>query len=455
MIFTIFGATGDLTTKKLIPALYKLYEDDQMPNHFLVNMIGRQTHEEDLFIQRIWEQIEGNFPNWNHFKSHLRYIKMDFTEHYAYEAFAEHMRTIEDYDSQERVYYLATAPRFFPVIANALVVNALVVKGNMRDKIIFEKPFGENLETAKAYNQLLLGLIEESQIYRIDHYLGKEMLQNVLMVRFANKIFESIWNRDNIEHVTIYAFEQETVKQRGGYYDRSGALRDMVQNHLFQTLALVAMDPPNGLNDRLIKDEKVKVLEKLEFSSPIIFGQYKGYLSEKGIPSDSKTETFVGLKMFINTQRWSRTPFYLVTGKKMKHKRAAVVITFKESNCFFESGQPEKNTLTIEIAPREGLALTFNGKAPGLQSYVMPMKMDYCHLCNVIGNTPEAYEKLILDVIHDDASLFTRWDEIESSWKTIDQLEQLKDYEPLYIYENEAEMLEKLKSEWGQFLTYL
>ncbi|MBF4692955.1 glucose-6-phosphate dehydrogenase [Fusibacter ferrireducens] len=455
MIFTIFGATGDLTTKKLMPALYKLHEDDQMPTHFLVNLIGRQIYEEEAFIEHIRAQIEGNYPNWDEFKTHLRYIQMDFTDPDAYVAFAEHMMSVAGYESQERIYYLATAPRFFPMIASALVGNGLVVKGNMRDKIIFEKPFGENLETAKSYNQLLLGLIEESQIYRIDHYLGKEMLQNVLMVRFANKIFESIWDSENIEHITIYAFEKETVKQRGGYYDRSGALRDMVQNHLFQTLALVAMDSPNGLNDRLIKDEKVKVLEKLEFSSPMIFGQYKGYLSEKGIPSDSKTETFVGLKMFVNSRRWSRTPFYLVTGKKMKDKRAAVVITFKESNCFFESGQPAKNTLTIEIAPREGLALTFNGKAPGLQSYVMPMKMDYCHLCNVVGNTPEAYEKLILDVIHDDASLFTRWDEIESSWKIIDQLEQLKTYEPLYQYEDESEMLAKLKSEWGDFLTYL
>lgn len=455
MIFTIFGATGDLTTKKLIPALYVLFSDDQLPSHFIVNLIGRQPYENDLFIEHIKGQIEGDFPEWDAFKTHLKYIKMDFTDEEAYGDFQSYMKSINVNSAQERIYYLATAPRFFPIIAKVLVENNLVVRSNMRDKIIFEKPFGENLETAKSYNHLLLGLIEESQIYRIDHYLGKEMLQNVLMVRFANKIFESIWNHHNIEHITIYAFETETVKQRGGYYDRSGALRDMVQNHLFQTLALVAMDQPNGLNDRLIKDEKVKVLENLEFSSPMIYGQYDGYLSEKGIPSDSKTETFVALKMSVNTQRWANTPFYLVTGKKMNSKRAAIVITFKNSNFFFESGQPEKNTLTIEIAPREGIALTFNGKAPGLQSYVMPMKMDYCHLCNVMGNTPEAYEKLILDVIHDDASLFTRWDEIESSWKVIDQLEQLKKYERLHIYKDESEIIERLKSEWGQFLTYL
>lgn len=452
MLFTIFGATGDLTTKKLIPALYALFDAEELPIHFTIKLIGRQAYDTDEFVAHIRAQISGDYPNWDVFKQKLSYVKMDFTDAAEYAGFAQ---LIGEESPQERIFYLATAPRFFPVIAKALVDNQLVIGGNMRDKIIFEKPFGEDLKSAMSYNKMLLELIEESQIYRIDHYLGKEMLQNILMVRFANKIFESIWNRENIEHITVYAFEAETVKQRGGYYDSSGALRDMVQNHLFQTMALVAMDAPMGLNDRLIKDEKVKVLDKLSFSDPIVFGQYKGYLNEKGIPEDSKTETFAALKLFVNTQRWNGMPFYLITGKKMKQKKAAVVITFKDSNFFFESGQPAKNTLTIEIAPREGLVLKFNGKAPGLQSYIMPMQMDYCHLCNVIGNTPEAYEKLILDVIHDDSSLFTRWDEIEASWKLIDQLEQIKKFEPLHAYENETEILEIVKAHWGDFMTYL
>jgi glucose-6-phosphate 1-dehydrogenase len=297
---------------------------------------------------------------------------------------------------------------------------------------------------------MLLQSIDESQIYRIDHYLGKEMLQNILMVRFANKIFENIWNHENIDHIKIVAYESESVKQRGGYYDQSGALKDMVQNHLFQTLALVAMDAPTGLNDRLIKDEKVKVIQRIEMSDEILFGQYAGYLDEKGIPADSTTETFAALKLYINTSRWQHTPFYLITGKKMDEKLFRIVITFKDSMFFFEKGQPQKNQLVIEVYPREGIEIHFNGKAPGLQAYAMPMKLDYCHLCNTIGNTPEAYEKLILDVVHDDAALFTRWDEIEASWEIIDALEMMKKFEPLMIYENQAAAIEKLRTIWKE-----
>ena len=274
------------------------------------------------------------------------------------------------------------------------------------------------------------------------------MLQNILTVRFANKIFESIWNHENIESVKIVAMESETVKQRGGYYDQSGALKDMVQNHLFQTLALIAMDSPMGLSDTLIKNEKVKVFESIQISDEVIFGQYEGYLDEKDIPDDSKTETFVALKAYVNSQRWRNTPFYLMTGKKMSEKLAEIVVTFKDSNCFFEKGRPEKNKLTIEIFPREGIILQFNGKAPGLQAYTMPMKLDYCHMCNVIGNSAEAYEKLILDVIHDDASLFTRWDEIENSWRIIDSMSMMKQFEPLIIYKNEEEIMKIVHEKW-------
>jgi glucose-6-phosphate 1-dehydrogenase len=348
----------------------------------------------------------------------------------------------------DKIYYLATAPHYFPIIARALIANRLIQRGDMRSKIVFEKPFGEDLETAKAYNKLLLESIDESQVYRIDHYLGKEMLQNILTVRFANKIFESIWNHENIDHIKIIALESETVKQRGGYYDRSGALKDMVQNHLFQTLALVAMDSPMGLSDALIKNEKVKVLENIQISDEVIFGQYDGYLSEKDIPDDSKTETFVAIKAYINSQRWRNTPFYLMTGKKLSKKIAEIIVTFKDANCFFEKGQPVKNILKIEIFPREGIILQFNGKAPGLQAYTMPMKLDYCHMCNIIGNSPEAYEKLILDVIHDDASLFTRWDEIESAWRIIDSMSNIKRFEPLYIYKTEEELMKVVSEKW-------
>ncbi len=448
MLFTIFGATGDLTTKKLIPALYKLYEDEQIPEPFTIVCIGRRHYETDLFVEEVREKIEGEYPHWEEFKKNVHYLTMDFSVEANFEAFKTYVDGLNLSVGGQRIYYLATAPHYFPIIARALIVNKMIIRGDMRSKIVFEKPFGEDLETAKAYNRLLLESIEESQVYRIDHYLGKEMLQNILTVRFANKIFESIWNYENIESVKIIALESETVKQRGGYYDRSGALKDMVQNHLFQTLALVAMDSPMGLSDTLIKNQKVEVLESLQISDDIIFGQYEGYLQEKGIPADSKTETFVAIKAYVNTQRWRNTPFYLMTGKKMAHKLAEIVVTFKDANCFFEKGQPEKNTLTIEIFPREGIVLKFNGKAPGLQAYTMPMRLDYCHMCNIVGNSAEAYEKLILDVIHDDSSLFTRWDEIESSWKVVDSINRMKSFEPLFVYNSESEIMQVVENKW-------
>ncbi|MDK2867734.1 MAG: glucose-6-phosphate 1-dehydrogenase [Clostridiales bacterium] len=450
MIFTIFGATGDLTTKKLIPALYNLYIESQLPDEFTVLGIGRRDYDDAAFIAEIEAGMQTDYAEWHTFKAHIQYYRMDFSDVNTFASFSAMLKTHYAGQLRDKIFYLATAPRFFPIIAEGLIQNQIVVRGDLRSKIVFEKPFGEDLASAKAYNRMLLQSIDESQVYRIDHYLGKEMLQNILIVRFANKIFENIWNFKHIDHIKIIAYESETVKQRGGYYDQSGALKDMVQNHLFQTLALVAMDSPTGLNDRLIKDEKVKVLQRIEMSDDILFGQYAGYLNEKGIPSDSKTETFAALKLYINTSRWQHTPFYLITGKKMDEKLFRIVITFKDSTFFFEKGQPEKNQLVIEVYPREGIEILFNGKAPGLQAYAMPMKLDYCHLCNTIGNTPEAYEKLILDVIHDDASLFTRWDEIEASWEIIDALEMIKQFEPLEIYENQAAILAKLGTLWKE-----
>ncbi len=448
MLFTIFGATGDLTTKKLIPALYRLYEEDQLPEPFKIMCVGRRSYETDAFVQEVRAKVDGAYPDWEAFSQNIHYYTMDFSDPEAFAGYGEEISGLNLPKHGDRIYYLATAPHYFPIIAKALIDHRLLVKGDMRSKIVFEKPFGEDLDSAKAYNRLLLESIEESQVYRIDHYLGKEMLQNILTVRFANKIFESIWDHENIESVKILALESETVKQRGGYYDRSGALKDMVQNHLFQTLALIAMDSPMGLNDTLIKNEKVKVFEHLHVADEVIFGQYEGYLNEKDIPLDSRTETFVGLKVFVNSQRWRNTPFYLVTGKKMSKKLAEIVVTFKNASCFFEKGQPEKNSLKIEIYPREGIILQFNGKAPGLQAYTMPMKLDYCHMCNVVGNSAEAYEKLILDVIHDDSSLFTRWDEIEGSWKIIDGISRLKRFEPLYIYSKEEEIMKIVEDRW-------
>ena len=450
MLFTIFGATGDLTTKKLVPALYNLFIDGQLPETFVLLSIGRRDYTTQAFIEKIEGELVDDYTQWSAFKTHIHYYQMDFSTPDSFQSFSKFIA--EHYLShvKERIFYLATAPRYFPIIAEGLINEKIVKRGDVRSKIIFEKPFGEDLASAKAYNRLLLQSIDESQIYRIDHYLGKEMLQNILTVRFANRFFEKIWSYEDVESVVITAYESESVKNRGGYYDKSGALKDMVQNHLFQTLALVAMDPPAGLNDRLVKDEKVKALRSIEVSDAIMFGQYEGYLDAAGIPDDSRTETFVALKLFVNSQRWRHTPFYLVTGKKMKEKHMKIMLTLKDSPYFFERGRPKKNTLIIEVYPKEGIEMQFNGKAPGIHAYAMPMKLDYCHLCNTLGNTPEAYEKLISDAIHDDASLFTRWDEIEAAWEVIDRIGVMRDVTPLYRYKSQDDILTQVKTLWPE-----
>jgi len=450
MLFTIFGATGDLTTKKLIPALYNLFMDGQLPETAVILSIGRRDYTRETFIDKIESELVGDYLQWSDFKTHIHYYQMDFSTPLTFQSFSKFIEAHYLSRVKERIFYLATAPHYFPVIAEGLINEGIVKRGDTRSKIIFEKPFGEDLASAKAYNRLLLQSIDESQVYRIDHYLGKEMLQNILTVRFANRFFEKIWSCEDVESVVITAYEEESVKNRGGYYDKSGALKDMVQNHLFQTLALVAMDPPEGLSDCLVKDEKVKALKSIKVSDAIMFGQYEGYLEELGIPEDSKTETFVALKLFINSQRWRNTPFYLVTGKKLKEKHMKIMLTLKDTPYFFERGRPKKNTLVIEVYPKEGIEMQFNGKAPGIHAYTMPMKLDYCHLCNTIGNTPEAYEKLISDAIHADASLFTRWDEIEAAWEVIDRIGAMKTGTPLYIYKSQEDIHREVKALWPE-----
>lgn len=452
MLFTLFGATGDLTTKKLIPALYRLYEEEALPENFVVTCVGRRPYTTEAFVAHLKSKMKGTFDKWDAFESHLFYHAMDMEDADAYEGLKHHMASFSSWKHANRIFYLATAPHYFPIVAKSLVRCGLLSKGEMREKIVFEKPFGADLETAKAYNKMLQEEISESQIYRIDHYLGKEMLQNILTVRFANRIFENIWSSEHIDYIKIYALEEEGVKERGGYYDGAGALKDMIQNHLFQTLALVAMDAPNGLNDEWIKDSKVDVMSRLKIDKAIVRGQYKGYLDEKGIPENSQTETFVGLKAYVETERWEGMPFYLVTGKRMEKKQAGVEIVFKGTDCFFEKGQIERNRLTIEIYPREGLVLQFNGKAPGLQDFIMPMKLDYCHNCHIMGNSPEAYEKLLLDCLNDDRALFTRWDEVEYAWEVVESMGDLMEKAPLVIYENGKEILERVNESWEELI---
>ena len=299
---------------------------------------------------------------------------------------------------------------------------------------------------------------DESQIYRIDHYLGKEMIRNILVVRFANRVFEDIWNNKGIESVKIIVKETEGILSRGEYYDAAGALRDMVQSHMMQMISLIAMEPPMNFDTDELRDEKVKVIDKLSCCpidlNNLIIGQYKGYLQEKNVKQDSNTETFVFIKAKIDNERWSGVPFYLITGKKLDEKKSEIVITFKDNSSAYKKWKPGsimKNQLIIRVAPNDGISFQINTKLPGLQMDVAPTVMDYCHSCQAIGNLPEAYERLILDMIEGNTIQFTRWDEIESSWKFIDDIKTKSNLEQksLMVYETYQELAKIIEKEYG------
>ncbi|MGD9639622.1 MAG: glucose-6-phosphate dehydrogenase, partial [Alphaproteobacteria bacterium] len=317
----------------------------------------------------------------------------------------------------------------------------LIEKGDEFARIVFEKPFGEDLKTAKAINEELWSYFTENQIYRIDHYLGKEMIQNVLVVRFANIIFEQAWDNSTIESIVILAKEKEGILNRGNYYDKVGALKDMVQSHLMQMVALITMEKPQEFTSQAIKDEKVKVIKKLRINQEnILLGQYQNYLKVKNVNESSTTETFVYAKVCIDNERWKGVPIHLITGKMLDEKRSEIIINFKHETKAYSSSK--QNKLIIKVAPEEGVSFIFNVKEAGLNDLVVPASLEYCHSCNALGNTPEAYEKLLLDLINKQNSLFTRWDEIENSWQIIDSLK--KKNQNVFIYNDYQELKTKI-----------
>lgn len=449
MIFVLFGATGDLASKKLIPALYQLAVHDELHEHLTIICVGRRSLDSVAYRQMIKSKLQGEYEAWETFSQNLLYQEMDFKNAEDYHNLKKLIHSLNPKSNQRFLYYLATAPRYFPVIVDALRRQDLVIHDDLRFKVIFEKPFGDDLATAQSYNKMLQTCLDESQIYRIDHYLGKEMIQNIQTIRWANKIFENIWNGEHIDFVRIYAFETEKIKDRGSYYDGVGAFKDMIQSHLLQVLALLTMEPPKGLNDDWIKNKKVEMIQKLKLSEQMVLGQYRGYREEKDVSPSSDTETFIALKAFLDAPQWQGVPFYLMTGKGLNEKRSAIEIYFKSADCFFEKGQILRNRITIEMYPKEGMTIRFNSKAPGLQSYIKPMQFEYCHSCQSVGNVPEAYEKLLLDAMGDDRSLFTRWDEVEASWQKARDVKELIRHGEKILYDDESEIFEKVKVHLG------
>lgn len=470
LILVIFGGSGDLTKRKLMPSLYQLYRKGKMPNRFSIVGCARSAYHDEEYQDHIAENLRKYLPENEYFEDqasefvkHLRYYSMSPTDREEYPGFKQYLSMVdEEIDNPGNyIFYLATPPELYGVIPrNLKSVELHRGKAHGEEeirRIVVEKPFGTDLKSALELNALYQGIFEEDQIYRMDHYLGKETAQNILALRFANGIFEPLWNRNYIDHIEITAVENMGVEKRGGYYDEAGALRDMVQNHLSQLLALVAMEAPASFDAGSFRDEVVKVYRAFRKLTPekirtdVVRGQYiesnvgdtalKGYRDEDKIAPDSRTETFVALKLYLDNWRWEGVPFYIRTGKQMPTKVSEIVVHFKSApHILFGSsdGKAVPNTLTIRISPNEGATLKFGMKVPGSGFEIKKVSMDFTY--DKLGSVPteDAYSRLLEDCMLGDPSLFTRSDAVEFSWRFYDPI--LKEWDahnediPLYGY---------------------
>ncbi len=448
----IFGASGDLTARKLIPAFYHLCKDKLMPPAFRVIGFARREKTDESWRQELrtaLDQFSRTKPVddklWKEFSANLFYCVGDITDSAAYAKLEKKLTSFKDPRlRQNLLFYLATQPSQFSEIIEQLHKIKLLHKENGQgwQRLVIEKPFGHDLASAKALNVELTRYAHEQQVYRIDHYLGKETVQNILMFRFSNSIFERLWNRESVDHVQITVSEKLGVADRGGYYEEAGALRDMVQNHMLQVLALVSMEPPVSLEAEAIRDEKVKLLKSIrpltseDVARQIVRGQYfagtvagqlrPGYRQETKVKPDSNVETYMALKLFIDNWRWSSVPFYLRTGKNLPMSASEVRIQYRPTpNVLFAAQCENKldpNALTLRLQPNEGISLRFNGKVPGMSLGVRPVRMHFSYDSEFGAYTPEAYERLLLEAIAGDATLFIRRDEVETAWQIVDSI---------------------------------
>ena len=459
-VIVIFGATGDLTARKLIPALYNNFRKKRLPEHVHVIGYGRKPFTSETFRVKMKEAVkafaaeEYREEEWSAFASHLFYQQGELEGAQHYQSLAQRITGVAG-TPNNCLYYLATAPEFSTTIVRQLAEADLLaetIRSGYR-RIIVEKPFGRDLPSALDLNQELHNVLNENQIYRIDHYLGKETVQNMIVFRFGNAIFEPLWNRNYIDHVQITVSETVGVEYRAGYYDTAGVLRDMFQNHLLQLLTLVAMEPPVAFEANALRNEKVKVLSALREISPehsadaTVRAQYEGYTREEGVASNSQTETFVALRLFVDNWRWQGVPFYLRSGKMMKDKASEITVQFRRPPTQILDTQAGKtelftNRLTICIQPDEGIHLRFIAKVPDQGMETRPVEMDF-DFRNSFGSKalPEAYERLLLDALNGDASLFARSDEIELAWNLIDGIRagwESEHASPLLMYKPQS-----------------
>jgi glucose-6-phosphate 1-dehydrogenase len=446
----IFGATGDLARRKLLPAVYNLAHDGALPERF--ELVGTSRSElSDLDFRatiadavRAFSRRRPDRYVLDKLLEDVRYVPGAFHDLSVFDAIA---RTLEDLDASEeaplnRCFYLSTAPRFFAPIVERLGEHGLARREGAEVRIVIEKPFGHSLAEARELNRRVLSVFEEHQVFRIDHYLGKETVQNIMAFRFANGLFEPVWNRNYIDHIQITAAEEIGVGSRAAYYDSAGALRDLIQNHMLQLVCHVAMEPPVTFTADEVRNEKAKVLHGIPAPPPddiagmAVRAQYgpgavggepvRGYLQEEGVAPDSTTETFAAVRLEVNNWRWGGVPFYLRTGKRLARKVTEIAVTLRPvPHLGFEqegSLGVQPNRLVLTIQPDEGVSVSLVAKIPGMRMRLRPVLMQFLYGTSFLSESPEAYERLILDVMRGDATLFTRNDEVESQWRVCDPI---------------------------------
>jgi glucose-6-phosphate 1-dehydrogenase len=460
----IFGASGDLAKRKLMPAIYNLAHEGALPERF--NLIGcaRSEWSDDEFrdvakdaIQK-FSRRKPDETVLDSLLSRVRYVPGTFDDPSLFAKVAD----IAEQEDEEaglpfnRIFYLSVAPQFFETIAAQLGQTGMNRREGAQVRIVVEKPFGHDLESALHLNHALLSVFEEKQVYRIDHYLGKETVQNALVLRFANGIFEPVWNRSYVDHVQITASEEVALEGRAGYYDSAGALRDLIQNHLLQLLMLTAMEPPVSFSADDLRDEKVKVLHAIkppvvdEVHDMAVRAQYSagnaggkdvpGYLEEEGVKDGSVTETFAAVRLKVDNWRWAGVPFYIRTGKALARKGTEIVITLKPVPhlAFEQQGSlgVHPNQLILAVQPNEGVSMSLMAKIPGSRMRVRPVNMEFLYGTSFLSQSPEAYERLILDTMRGDATLFARNDEVEAAWRIVDPILEAwaKDADPIPQY---------------------
>ena len=446
----IFGASGDLTRRKLIPALFNSYIKGRMPESFIIVGFARRPWDDDHFRQVLYEGMMAYAPDaydeakWGTFCDNIHYFQGNLDVPADFANLGPYLTQLEQ-GPANRVYYMAVAPRFFIPIVENLGGADMVREDEGWRRVVVEKPFGHDLASAHTLNKALHAVLQEQQIYRIDHYLGKETAQNILYFRFANTIYEPIWNRNYVDNVQITAVESVDVGHRAGYYDTAGVVRDMFQNHLMQLLSLVAMEPPASFDADEVRNEKAKLFRAIR---PIdlkqtVRAQYEGYCCTERVASNSVTPTYAAMELFVDNWRWQGVPFYLRSGKALKRKTTEIIIEFKRPpHLMFDDADEvefEPNVLSLCIQPDEGIHMTIEAKVPD-SSRMRPVEMEFHYHESFQGNTlPDAYERLLLDVLRGDASLFTRSDGIEAAWRLMDPViygwESDPEVPPLVLYE--------------------